>query len=80
MLCVQVVEGGGVVVVDPQPVEVSACGLVLVSGAEAVSSPFSLSAEQGSQVAGAVLALWGLAFVIRMLIRAMSIDEVRYEE
>lgn len=80
MICVQVGADGALQVVTPQPVEVAACGLVVVSGSEAASSPFAISPEQGSQIGGAVLLVWGLAYVFRLVIRAFSIDEVRNEE
>lgn len=75
MLCVAVDVSGSVYVVDPQPVDTSACGLVMVSGLEAHSSPWALTLEQGSQVGGAILAVWALAFVFRVVIRALNVDQ-----
>lgn len=75
MLCVAVDVSGSVYVVDPQPADTSACGLVIVSGLEAHSSPWALTLEQGSQVGGAILAVWALAFVFRMVIRALNVDQ-----
>lgn len=74
-VCAQVDSNGAVYVVYPQPVDTSACGLVLVSGHEANSSPWALTPEQGSQVGGAILAVWALAFVFRLVIRALNVDE-----
>lgn len=76
MLCVAVDSSGSVYVVDPQPVDASACGLVIVSGLEAHSSPWALTFEQGSQIGGAILAVWALAFVFRMVIRALNVDQI----
>lgn len=75
MLCVEVSQDGSVYVVDPQPADSSVCGLVLVSGLEAHSSPWNLTLEQGSQVGGAILVVWALAFVFRMFIRALNVDK-----
>lgn len=75
MLCVAVDVSGSVYVVDPQPADTSACGLVIGSGLEAHSSPWALTLEQGSQIGGAILAVWALAFVFRMVIRALNVDE-----
>jgi len=75
MLCVAVDGSGSVFVVDPQPVDTAACGLVIVSGLEAHSSPWALTLEQGSQIGGAILAVWALAFVFRVIIRALNVDE-----
>lgn len=74
-LCVAVDPNGAVYVVDPQPADTSACGLVLVSGLEAASSPWALTPEQGSEIGGAVLLVWALAYVFRVLIRVLNVDE-----
>lgn len=74
-LCVAVDRNGAVYVVDPQPADTSACGLVLVSGQEAATSPWSMTPEQGSEIAGAVLLIWALAYVFRVCIRALNVDE-----
>lgn len=75
MLCAAVDSSGAVYVVDPQPVDTTGCGLVLVSGAEAHSSPWLLTLEQGSQIGGAILLVWGLAFVFRVVARSFNVDE-----
>jgi hypothetical protein len=75
MLCVQVGAGGVLEAVDPQPAEVSACALVLQSGSDLGNSPWSLTPEQGSEIGGAILAIWGLAYVFRILVRALSISD-----
>lgn len=80
MFCVQVDGSGYLVAVDPQPTEVSACTLVVTSGADALNSPFALSPEQGSQVGGAILGVWAVAYVFRIVIRALSIGENPKEE
>lgn len=74
-VCVQVDSNRVVYVVDPQPVDTSACGFVLVSGHEANSSPWLLTVEQGSQVGSAILVVWALAFVFRVVIRSLNVDE-----
>lgn len=76
MLCVEVLQDGSVFVVDPQPVDTSVCGYVLVSGQQAVTSPWSMTTEQGAQIGGAVLTVWALAFVFRMVIRALNVDKI----
>lgn len=75
MLCAVVAPDGSVYVVDPQPADTSACGLVLVSGLEAASSPWSMTPEQGSEIGGAVLLVWALAYVFRVVARALNVDE-----
>lgn len=75
MLCAAVDSNGSLYLVDPQPVDTSACGLVLVSGLEAASSPWSMTPEQGSEIGGAILLVWALAYVFRLLVRALNVDE-----
>lgn len=41
----------------------------------ALQSPFVLDLESASQIGGAILLVWGVAFVTRLLLRALSIDE-----
>lgn len=74
-LCAVVDANGAVFVVDPQPADTSACGLVLVSGLEAASSPWSMTPEQGSEIGGAVLLVWALAYVFRVVARSLNVDE-----
>ncbi|NMG45548.1 hypothetical protein GPA22_17680 [Aromatoleum toluvorans] len=75
MICVQVDAGGALVAVDPQPAEVSACALVVTSGADVLNSPFAFTPEQGSQIGGAILGVWALGYVFRILVRALSIGD-----
>jgi len=68
-----IVDGSGFVVdVDPQPVEVSSCGLVLQSGAEVVASPFALDLDSAAALGGAFAALWAIAYVLRLLRRQLE--------
>lgn len=74
MICAAVDPNGLVYVLDPQPVDITTCGLVIQSSIEAASSPFSMTPEQGAQIAGAILMIWAIAFTFRMLIRALNVD------
>jgi hypothetical protein len=73
MRCVQVDLSGHVVDVSPQPDDVTTCPMVIVSGAEAVGSPFRLTLEEGGMIGGAVVLLWGAAFGLRALRRALDV-------
>ena len=75
MLCAVVAPDGAVYLVDPQPADTSACGLVLVSGLEAASSPWSMTPEQGAEIGGAVLLVWAVAYVFRVVARSLNVDE-----
>lgn len=80
MFCVQLDTSGYLVAVDPQPVDASTCTLVVTSGSEALNSPFAITPEQGSEIAGAVLVVWALGYVFRLLVRALSTGENPKEE
>ena len=75
MLCVAVDQNGTVYAVDPQPATYAECMYVIPSGASVSSDWSLLTPEQGSLIAASMLAVWGLAFVMRMLIRALNVDE-----
>lgn len=38
-------------------------------------SPLSITPEQGAEIASAILVIWALAYVIRVVIRALNVDE-----
>lgn len=74
-LCLEITPDGHLVSASPQPADVSACILVATSGAEFVSiqaTPWNLTTEQASQIGGSILALWALAWVIRVLAGALN--------
>lgn len=80
MLCVEQDISGAIVATSPQPADVTLCPLVLVSGPESASSPWALTPEQGSEIGGAILAVWGLAYVFRVVARALSIGNESKED
>jgi len=71
MRCVQIDTGGNVVDVSPQPADVSACTLVLVSPAEIPSTIFAMSVDDALFVSWGIAAMWIAAFVIRSLVRSL---------
>jgi hypothetical protein len=73
MRCVAIDAGGLVVDVDPQPVDVTLCTLVLASPAEVGTSPFTLTVEEGGLIGAAIALLWATAFGLRMLRRALDV-------
>lgn len=75
MICVQVGGDGAVYVVDPQPVDVGGCGLVLVGANEIAGSPFALTTEQGAQIGMAIVAVWSVAYVVRALVRVGNVAD-----
>lgn len=71
-LCVEFV-GGVVHLVDPQPVDTSACVAVLAVPAELAPHPFVLTVEEGGLIGGAIMLLWASAFGLKMLRRSLDI-------
>jgi len=67
MLCA-VVDAQGFVQVSPvQPVDKSACEMVLLNPSEV--SPWAFSADEAGSLVAAIAALWGIAFCIRAIAR-----------
>lgn len=63
------------VIVENTSATPESCGMVALSGQEYAAytgGPFSLTAEQGATVGGAILAVWGAAWVFRSLMRLLS--------
>lgn len=67
MHCVFVAADGSLRLVDPQPVDVSGCAMVVVSGNSIMNNPFTMTVEQGVQIGGAIAALWVIAGVFRVV-------------
>lgn len=78
MLCVVIDAGtGALVALDPQPIapDATTCPLVVQAYTELSSVVWQLTTEQGGQIATAVLLVWAVAFVFRLLIKTLSIEE-----
>lgn len=73
MRCVAIDAAGVLVDVVPQPADVSTCALVIRSGQEVSANPFALTLEEGGLIGAAIVLLWGAAFGLRMLRRALDV-------
>ncbi len=73
MQCVTIGEGGALVVQNPQPADLSACEMVVLSGSEAMGNPFALSTEAGATIAVAIIGVWAVAFGIRAAIQTLFV-------
>lgn len=70
---------------DPQPASLADCGQLLISGGEYVNSfssnsPFVLDPSQAAQIGGAILLLWAVAWVIRVVARMIFSSSNNSEE
>lgn len=70
MLCL-VASGGGYVEASPQPVKYTDCNLILATPADVSVNAFSMTAAEGSSLATAIIGLWAVAVVFRILIAMM---------
>ena len=70
-----------VTVTPSTPAQLDSCTTPVLSNPDewrelvSQSSLWGLTPEQGSQIAGAILLVWGIAFVFRLLIRALSVGD-----
>lgn len=71
MRCVTIDQAGAVVDVVPQPSDVTSCTLVLAVPAELQADLFSLDLVAAGQISLAIIALWAVAFSVRILIRQL---------
>lgn len=65
MRCVTVDGTGHVVDVVPQPVDLSTCTAVLVSGVEVNNSPFALTADDAVTLLWLIVPIWTVAWIFR---------------
>lgn len=74
MLCVVQETNGTLRAVNPQPADTSTCGLVVLSGAEAlaVHEPFRMSTADAATLAVAMIGLVAVGWVSRQLIRFLT--------
>ncbi len=73
MICLQQnLTTGALEVMNPQPVDLTTCSMVLSSGADAVNVPWSLSVSDASSVSAAIISVWGLAWAIKALILTLK--------
>ncbi|MBU0601497.1 MAG: hypothetical protein KKD25_03730 [Gammaproteobacteria bacterium] len=72
MICVEQNGEGVLVATNPQPADVSACGMVVPSGQAVVGNPFALSVEDGAAVSAAIIGVWAVAYVFRIVIQSVK--------
>lgn len=73
--CFEPDQSGALIYSDPQPADTSTCAYVVGSTAEfqGLANPFySLSADEGALIAGAILALWAVGYAFRVLIQFLK--------
>lgn len=74
MLCVEVSPEGVVRVPAAQPADITTCSMVLGSSEDFVH-PWNLTTAEGGAVATAVLGVWAVGYVTRLIIRALFIGD-----
>ena len=71
MICATYEASGQVVIVNPPPVDISTCALLIPTPADR-QSPFDLSVAGGSAIATAIVFIWAVGFCFRALIRTLN--------
>lgn len=79
MQCVEADAAGFLVVMNPQPSDLSTCTFVIGSYAEQVPDLLRLDEQGGIDIAVAVLGLLAVAYVFRALARAINSTDDNYE-
>lgn len=82
MICLFQAVDGSIQVVDPQPSPVNEanCPYALLSLSEVRPTFFDVSPHEGGQIAAAILFVWGVGFVFRLLIKALHTGDSSDEE
>lgn len=80
MICVETDSSGFVFVVTPQPADVSTCTAVLVVPGEMANNPFAITAEQGTEIGGAIFLLWAVAWAFATVAKALNTSHVEKED
>ncbi len=77
--CVELTQDGQLVIASPQPVDLSSCTAVLLSGPEAVAAvnPIfqPLTLQQGAEIAAAIMSVWAVAFLLRSYARGFFVPK-----
>lgn len=71
MICANYTNTGQVVIVNPPPVDISTCALLIPTPADGMNNPFILSASDGYAIAIAVVSIWAIGFAFRVLSRSL---------
>ncbi len=74
MQCFHTDAAGMLVADSPQPSDLTTCSLVVGSYSEFSSDFVKISPSDGAQIAVAILGVWAVGYVFRLLIRALFID------
>lgn len=75
MQCLNEITSGNFQVASPQPEIYTACTYILVQPTELQSQIFNITAVEGLQLSGAIVAVWAIGFATRMGIKALNINE-----
>lgn len=78
MQCASIYLSGGqnyLVITSPQPADLSTCTYVVGNYSEFSSGLTQISPEQGAQIAGAILLIWAMGWVIRVIARSLNVGE-----
>lgn len=83
MICITQYTTAGktyLVVVSPQPTDLTTCSLVAGSYQETFALPiFNITEAQGAEISGAILLVWAIAFGFRMVVKSLNVGNSEKE-
>ncbi|ACT52156.1 hypothetical protein [Methylovorus glucosotrophus] len=78
--CLTDIGAGQYQIASPQPTEISECVYLIAQPKELTAGAWSLTVEQGQQLAAAIALLWAIGAVFRVLISLLKQKESQHEE
>ena len=78
--CLTDIGAGQYQIASPQPTEISDCVYLIAQPQELTAGAWSLTVEQGQQLAAAIALLWAIGAVFRVLISLLKQKESQHEE
>jgi hypothetical protein len=80
MHCIEQDQDGRLVIMNPQPADLSACAMLVPSGQAVVGNPFALDVEAGAALSVAIISVWAIAFAFRSIMQTLSVKGSNHEE
>jgi len=78
--CLTDIGAGQYQIASPQPTEISDCVYLIAQPQELTAGAWSLTVEQGQQIAFSIALLWAIGAVFRIVISLLKQKETHHEE
>lgn len=67
MQCITDIGGGNFALIVPQPTEYTTCVYLLAQPQDVTINAYALTVQQGTEIAIAIVTLWAIGYVFRVL-------------